>query len=53
MKVKLFLIQELLKPPKINQFFNLHGRSLDDHVNAASRLSLEIQAYAIKKGTFL
>ena len=51
-KVILFLIHELLKS-KISwtksDFFNLHNSSLGRHVNAASRKSLEIQAYSIIK----
>ena len=35
--------------PELNHFFNVHDSSLGRYVNAASRKSLEIKAYAIKK----
>ena len=35
--------------PGKNLLFNLHNSSLGRHVNAASRKSLEIQAYSITK----
>ena len=37
------------KFPEISHFFDLHDSSLGHHVNAASRNSLEIQAYSITK----
>ena len=37
------------KFPEISHFFNLHDSPLGRHVNAASRKSLEIQAYSITK----
>ena len=39
----------MAKFPEISHFFNLHDSSLGRHVNAASRKSLEIQAYSITK----
>ena len=39
----------IAKLPEISHFFNLHDSSLGRHVNAASRKSLEIQAYSIRK----
>ena len=44
----------MAKFPEISNFFNLLESSLGRHVNAASRKSLEIQAYSITKPrTFL
>ena len=40
---------QITKLPEISHFFNLHDSSLCRHVNAASRKSLEIQAYSMKK----
>ena len=39
----------MAKFPEISHFFNPHDSSLSRHVNAASRKSLEIQAYSITK----
>ena len=36
-------------PRKLSHFFNLNDSSLGRHVNAASRKSLEIQAYSVTK----
>ena len=36
----------MAKFPEISHFFNLNDNSLGRHVNAASRKSLEIQAYS-------
>ena len=41
------------KIPGKNLLFNLHNSSLGRHVNAASRKSLEIQAYSITKSRAL
>ena len=51
-KVIFFLILELFRwqnSSKKVTFFNLNDRSLGRHVNAASRKSVEIQAYSIIK----
>ena len=39
----------MAKFPEISHFFNLHYSSLGRHVKAASRKSLEIQAYSYTK----
>ena len=43
---------ESKKFPEISNFFNLHGSFPGRHVNAASRKSLEIQAYSQSQEPF-